>query len=274
VAQVMSMVAEERAVKSILDHLLSSGSCQIAVVPSEKYVRHGEPLSFWAVAKRAAKYGDVLIGYQTSYSSEKTVLNPPNKAEEVFWDNKDFAVIQGGDEGVNLSDSMVPSAVFKPSSQERSLRMSDDAWNRSDLWTGEKVDGLDNGDSWAGEEGSSILRSSSATSADFKQSVEAAVQTFLRYLPEANETSLQSLSLRLNCSELVSLSDALQVLRCAVSERPWVKPDARRGPTPALGDENSSLCGCGIGGTSKVAGSGGGGQDDFGFSHVAELATM
>merc|ERR1711933_707126 len=48
-----------------------------------------------ALAKRAASFGELLIGYQEQNSIEKTVLNPPGKDRPCVWDTFDCAILKG-----------------------------------------------------------------------------------------------------------------------------------------------------------------------------------
>jgi len=95
VAQVLSMIAEERVVNLIFDELLGQSGCNIAVVPSSRYVNEGEMVSFMILAKRAARYDELLIGYQKRESIEKTLLNPAQKHKLCRWHNYDFAILRG-----------------------------------------------------------------------------------------------------------------------------------------------------------------------------------
>jgi len=95
VAQIMAMVAESRSVKVILDELLGIDGSSLLVVPPSWYCVRGEEVSFFILAKRATMHGAILIGYQVRGSTEKTVLNPPNKDQPQNWDDMDLAVIAG-----------------------------------------------------------------------------------------------------------------------------------------------------------------------------------
>jgi len=120
IAQVMAMVSEERSVKLLLDELLGSHGCNIGVVHSERYASPGERLSFQALARRAGYFDELLIGYQRRSSTEKTVLNPPEKTKRCTWDNYDLAILQG-----NSLDQPVKD-VDTPNSQHTKGCMSED----------------------------------------------------------------------------------------------------------------------------------------------------
>jgi Trk K+ transport system NAD-binding subunit len=94
-AQVIAMVAEVREVKTLLDELLGSVGCNIAVVPSSRYVHSDEEINFYEVAQRAGMFGEKVLGYQRRNSVEKTVLNPRDKHLPFAWDAHDFAILQG-----------------------------------------------------------------------------------------------------------------------------------------------------------------------------------
>ena len=55
VAQVLAMVAEEPAVQLLFDELLGSRGCQLAVVPSSRYAKESEQVSFF-VLERATTF--------------------------------------------------------------------------------------------------------------------------------------------------------------------------------------------------------------------------
>jgi len=96
IAQVVTMIAEERTVKVLLQELLGSQGVCIHVVPPTRYARSGERLSFWALAKRALNcFNETVIGYQLRNSATGTVLNPVNKNIPYVWDKCDFAILQG-----------------------------------------------------------------------------------------------------------------------------------------------------------------------------------
>lgn len=90
----MTMIAEERAVKHLLDELLGSGGVSICVVPANRYCVQGESLSFMALALRASLFREVLIGFQLRNSTDRTVLNPEGKFERYVWDAYDLAILQ------------------------------------------------------------------------------------------------------------------------------------------------------------------------------------
>lgn len=95
IAQILAMVAEARSVKVILDELLGIRGSSLLLVPPHWYVRPGEQVSFWALAKRSAEDNSILIGYQIRGSLAQTVLNPHDKHIPRVWDDMDLAVIAG-----------------------------------------------------------------------------------------------------------------------------------------------------------------------------------
>lgn len=94
VAQVLTMIAEDRTVKGLLDELLGSNGVSIAVVQASRYCYTGEMLSFNCVVDRAFAFDEIVIGFQARRSIEKTVLNPPEKHIKHDWTNFDFAVLE------------------------------------------------------------------------------------------------------------------------------------------------------------------------------------
>eukprot|EP00937_MAST-01D_sp_MAST-1D-sp2_P003885 g3885.t1 len=81
ISQILAMIAENRAVKHILDELLGSTGSDLCVIESERYAEPHEQLSYFQLAKRAQIFGEVLCGYQ----DENTYINPRNKAEVREW---------------------------------------------------------------------------------------------------------------------------------------------------------------------------------------------
>merc|ERR1712110_742915 len=116
--------------------------CNVAVVPSSRYVRQSEPLSFRALAKRAASFGELLIGYQERNSIEKTVLNPPSKDAPCIWSAFDLAVLRG-DTKVSCDDHEDVGDRLEDI-QEEALDGKDDTRDcqaaRASLMKGEGVD--------------------------------------------------------------------------------------------------------------------------------------
>lgn len=121
VAQIASMIAEERGVKALLEELWGVSGASIDVVPSERYSRPGEVTSFWVLAKRAImNFDEIVIGYQERHSTEKTVLNPPDKNEAMGWTGIDLAIIRTNEEHVNKDK--LPH--FERNASERNIRES------------------------------------------------------------------------------------------------------------------------------------------------------
>merc|ERR1711871_765631 len=81
ISQILAMIAENRAVKHILDELLGSSGSDLCVIESERYAEPHEQLSYFQLAKRAQIFGEVLCGYQ----DENTYINPRNKSEVREW---------------------------------------------------------------------------------------------------------------------------------------------------------------------------------------------
>lgn len=105
IAQVMTMIAEERTVKLLLVELLSSSGVCIHVVHPGRYVRPGEVISFWALAKRALLFfNETVIGYQLRNSTAGTILNPAHKEKPYVWDKYDFAILLGESERPTMEE--------------------------------------------------------------------------------------------------------------------------------------------------------------------------
>jgi hypothetical protein len=113
----MAMVAEERAVRLLLDELLGSSGCNIALVPSSRYVRLGERISFYELSQRAQHFNELVVGYQRRTSIEKTVLNPRRKGQLIVWDKFDFAILQGDMRGEKPHHMEVRNAAMGSDTQ-------------------------------------------------------------------------------------------------------------------------------------------------------------
>merc|ERR1712216_640080 len=77
VGQVMAMIAESRVVKPLLDELLGSSGCNVAVLPASIFAKPDECVSFWHLTKRALTQNAILIGYQRPGPFARFVVNPP-----------------------------------------------------------------------------------------------------------------------------------------------------------------------------------------------------
>eukprot|EP00929_Paragymnodinium_shiwhaense_P005127 TRINITY_DN10667_c0_g1_i1.p1 TRINITY_DN10667_c0_g1~~TRINITY_DN10667_c0_g1_i1.p1 ORF type:complete len:947 (-),score=153.23 TRINITY_DN10667_c0_g1_i1:70-2910(-) len=96
IAQMLAMVAEERVVSLIFHELLGTNECEIAVVPSSRYTRPGERLSFFQVSRRAfGSFNELILGFQQKQTIDKTALNPHGKSKVRCWDRYDFAILRG-----------------------------------------------------------------------------------------------------------------------------------------------------------------------------------
>lgn len=94
VAQIVSMIAEERSVKTLIDELLGPDGATVEVAPAGRYCAENEALSFFAVTKRALAFDEIPIGYQLRNSLDSTVLNPPDKDVARVWGKYDFAILK------------------------------------------------------------------------------------------------------------------------------------------------------------------------------------
>ncbi|KAJ1459338.1 hypothetical protein M885DRAFT_511226 [Pelagophyceae sp. CCMP2097] len=95
VAQVLSMVSENRGVKVLLTELLAPEGAGFHVRPAREYVCKGERLTFYDLAHRTLIYRhEVLVGFQHA-EDLATVINPRDKAAFKVWDHLDLVVLTG-----------------------------------------------------------------------------------------------------------------------------------------------------------------------------------
>ena len=120
VSKVISMVAEDRTVRKILD-LLLGGDTTMYLVPSEQYVESDERVSFFMLAKRAQKIGQVMLGYQHKANVELTSVNPKDKTTKRRWGQCNFIVMEQTrhekerrrkELGLTAEDVAFPAPVF------------------------------------------------------------------------------------------------------------------------------------------------------------------
>ena len=62
--QVLAMVTMTRAVKGVMEELLSEEGQSFFVHPATRYIRSGEHASFFEVASRALMNREILVGYR------------------------------------------------------------------------------------------------------------------------------------------------------------------------------------------------------------------
>merc|ERR1711871_161801 len=113
ISQILAMIAENRAVKHILDELLGSHGSDLCVMESARYAEPKESVSYFTLAKRAQEFGEVLCGYQLC-SDGTTFINPRDKAVSQTWADKTLVVLKRTNE--NLMDqmrSLMPAAAEK-----------------------------------------------------------------------------------------------------------------------------------------------------------------
>ena len=85
VSQILSMVSEDRNVKSILGQLLGATGANITVTGSKYLCAPEEELSYWQLQKRCIAMDKTLLGYQGHIGNEETVINPKDKEVPKFW---------------------------------------------------------------------------------------------------------------------------------------------------------------------------------------------
>ena len=96
ISQILAMVGENTAVKTILDELLGSRGSDLCVVPAVRYARCGaggedERVSYMTLAKRAQRFREVLCGYQDGTA---TVMNPRDKHAAKHWRGVSMVVLR------------------------------------------------------------------------------------------------------------------------------------------------------------------------------------
>ncbi|OQR93691.1 ion channel [Thraustotheca clavata] len=123
ISQIIAMVSENRLVKGILDELLGARGASFDVVPSKRYCRRGECLSFFQVVKRAQYVADEIVcGYQRHSSMDAAILNPQKKSLPQEWDEFDFIVLRGGEKQHNVELATMVAKAFKMSLKHRHFR--------------------------------------------------------------------------------------------------------------------------------------------------------
>ena len=90
------MVAEDRSVMRILHEMLSKEGVSLNVRDISFYARKEEICSYFALALRAQRFDEVLVGYlQRGGAAEEAQVNPKNKQEERCWVGFDLIVLSG-----------------------------------------------------------------------------------------------------------------------------------------------------------------------------------
>jgi hypothetical protein len=87
-------------VKHILDEMLAPSGASLACVPSSKYCRKREHLTYFQVAIRCQEFGDILVGYLEPDEAESTGFKPPlinskEKGRAGVWDGFVCCVLSG-----------------------------------------------------------------------------------------------------------------------------------------------------------------------------------
>ena len=93
IAQMISMVSEDRSVRNILDELLGAHGAAFHLKPSSRYT--DRDCSFFAVMINANKMDEVAVGYQYPGSNGETVINPKDKHVTKSWRGIDIVVLAG-----------------------------------------------------------------------------------------------------------------------------------------------------------------------------------
>jgi hypothetical protein len=102
-SQSLAMVAENRTVARILAELLGADGSNLVLNKSSRYLKKGEENCFMAIAKRAQKYDEVILGYKGSASGDALCqsgsdmnMNPKDKMVMKVWDHVEFVVLERG----------------------------------------------------------------------------------------------------------------------------------------------------------------------------------
>ena len=86
------MVTMTRAVKGVMEELLSEEGQSFFVHPATRYTRAGEQASFFEVAKRALDNSEILLGYRPT-NSGITIINPTAKDVARVWGPYDLIIV-------------------------------------------------------------------------------------------------------------------------------------------------------------------------------------
>eukprot|EP00620_Florenciella_sp_RCC1587_P011752 CAMPEP_0182558640 /NCGR_PEP_ID=MMETSP1324-20130603/2070_1 /TAXON_ID=236786 /ORGANISM="Florenciella sp., Strain RCC1587" /LENGTH=1117 /DNA_ID=CAMNT_0024770819 /DNA_START=443 /DNA_END=3792 /DNA_ORIENTATION=+ len=120
VAALLSMIAEERDVKVLLDELLGIGGCNLSLRPARNYCRPDEEISFNALSKRALQSGQILLGYQhqgkekrrAGVAEARKTINPTHKRElQGGWSEYDMVVLEGEAIGFDYDEAQKEEAA-------------------------------------------------------------------------------------------------------------------------------------------------------------------
>lgn len=183
VAQIVAMISEERSVKHLLDELLGIAGCNIAVYPAKRYCAPSELCSFFTVSERARLFDEIVIGYQLNHSIDKTVLNPPEKEVERYWDHYDFAVLIGVAKKHTADEEAKHGSTMKAfSAKESRNNLRESAREMRESWTQTKFPGPGEGARWSAnsDKGTGAAFGESGTGTDVNERLTATLnQVFL-----------------------------------------------------------------------------------------------
>jgi hypothetical protein len=115
VSRTLALLAEDPRLDDVFGELFSANGCGLSVVPAAMYVRPGERLSFWQIARRARARRHVLVGIRCAAMSAQKgdessstvawsgavkprhVLNPADKMTPLLWQPGDSVVVMAQD---------------------------------------------------------------------------------------------------------------------------------------------------------------------------------
>ncbi|KAJ7528235.1 hypothetical protein O6H91_16G091000 [Diphasiastrum complanatum] len=92
VSMALAMVAEDKQINRVLEELFAEEGNEMYIRPAEFYLYDKEELSFYEIMIRARRRDEIVIGYRLS-SSERAIINPPNKATVQKWSLGDVFIV-------------------------------------------------------------------------------------------------------------------------------------------------------------------------------------
>ncbi|KAJ7520576.1 hypothetical protein O6H91_19G011200 [Diphasiastrum complanatum] len=97
VSMALAMVAEDKQINRVLEELFAEEGNEMYIRPAEFYLYDKEELSFYDIMIRARQRDEIVIGYRLA-SSERAVINPPNKGVLHKWSLGDVFIVLSQEE--------------------------------------------------------------------------------------------------------------------------------------------------------------------------------
>lgn len=102
VSLMLSQLSENPDLKKVYDVLFQAEGSEVYLKPVSKYVKPGQPVSFYTVVESAAQLGESVIGYRVSAQSTDSekhfgVNINPNKASKITFKENDFIIVLAED---------------------------------------------------------------------------------------------------------------------------------------------------------------------------------